>query len=293
MTHVRTHWLPLLSLLGTLAGLFLLALVLLPAYTPYSLYEVSTASMVPRIPVGSIAIVDRNLTRAVPGEIIAFHPPDDPGQTFTHIVVHVYANGSYTTHGTANIYDDPWTVPPHDTVGTVIHVYPWLGWGITTLSAAAVLTLCALLIYTFITYGLHAHINGRFLVITVLALTCIYLMDVERPLVHANVEFTAISSTYASVHVINSGWIPVRAVVPHERNQTSAIIPANATLNWTFHRTASNLIGTVQVNVLPTPSLTDWIVFLAILLMPFALVLWGAQLQDKRQTVSQIARQDP
>ncbi len=274
MTYVRTHWHRLLTILGAGVGLFLLAIVLLPVYSPYTLYEVRTASMVPRIPVGSIAVVNRSRTHAVPGHIIAFHPPGDPSQTFTHVVVSVNPDGSYTTHGVANIYDDPWTVAPKDTVGTVIRIFPWLGWGIATLTAAALLSLLAFLIHELLHRVLHAEANGKFLVITVLALTCIYLFDIERPLINANVEFTAISATHASVHVINSGWIPVRAFVPHEMHQASQIIPSNATGNWTFQRFNSSIEGTVQVNVSPVPTLADWIIFLCLLLLPFGLVLW-------------------
>ncbi len=275
MTYVRTHRHLLLLLLASVVGIILLAVVLMPVLTPYSLYEMRTTSMVPRIPVGSIAVVDRSLTHAVPGHIIAFHPPGDPLQTFTHTVVHVSRGGAYTTRGLANIYADPWTVPPRDTVGTVIKIYPWLGWAISTLTAAALLSLGAFLIYAVLHWAFHARVDGRFLVLTVLALTCIYLIDVERPLVNANVEFTAISRTSASVHVINSGWIPVRAIVPHEHDQVSTAFAANAAGDWTFHRFNESLKGTVAVMVEPAPTLLDWIVFLCILLMPFGLVLWN------------------
>jgi hypothetical protein len=87
-----------------------------------------TASMCPKVCVGSL-VADRPFVGPVStGDVITFHPPDDPFVTYTHEISHVFANGTIQTKGVANSRHDPWLITRSDIVARVSFSVWGLGW---------------------------------------------------------------------------------------------------------------------------------------------------------------------
>ncbi len=80
----------------------------------WQLTPVLTGSMVPALPVGSLAISQREpLADLRVGQIALLHPPGAPKITYVHKVVWLARSSGVTeirTRGIANPIDDPWTV---------------------------------------------------------------------------------------------------------------------------------------------------------------------------------------
>ena len=91
-------------------------------------FVVRTPSMGRTAPVGTLV-----LTRPVRwgdlrvGDVIAFHPPTEPAQTYTHRIVAIDAQG-ITTRGDINGARDPWSVRADDVIGRRVWIAPGLGY---------------------------------------------------------------------------------------------------------------------------------------------------------------------
>ena len=101
------------------------------------LMTMTTPSMCPTVCVGSLVAV-RPLDGAAvhPGELVAFRPPGQSA-TFTHRVVKVEDNGSFTTKGDAEASPDPWVIAPSDIVGRVSFTLAGVGWWLRALPMVA------------------------------------------------------------------------------------------------------------------------------------------------------------
>ena len=97
-----------------LALAFFLASSLAVVSGDWQLTPVLTGSMVPILPVGSLAISEREPLRDLRvGQIALLHPPGAPNVTYVHKVVWLSHSAGATeirTRGVANPIDDPWTV---------------------------------------------------------------------------------------------------------------------------------------------------------------------------------------
>jgi signal peptidase I len=101
------------------------------------LLATTTPSMCPAVCVGSLVAV-RPLEGPVrPGQLVAFRPPGQRA-VFTHRVVAVEADGSFTTKGDAEASPDPWRVAPSGVVGRVAFTVFGLGWWLRALPLLAV-----------------------------------------------------------------------------------------------------------------------------------------------------------
>ncbi len=108
------------------------------------LLAMTTPSMCPTVCVGSLVAI-RPLDGAMvhPGELVSFRPPGQ-NATFTHRVVKVEDNGSFTTKGDAEASPDPWVIPPSDVVGRVSFTLFGLGWWLRALPMVAAGTIVLL-----------------------------------------------------------------------------------------------------------------------------------------------------
>jgi signal peptidase I len=137
------------------------------------LLTMSTASMCPTVCVGSLVAVEPQSGPVHPGELVTFRPPGQ-GAAFTHRVVRVEDNGSFTTKGDAEASPDPWVVPPQDVVGRVAFTVSGLGWWLRALPMVAVGT--ALLLGTRRFYRLRNRRSFERLVgVTVVAVPLLLL----------------------------------------------------------------------------------------------------------------------
>lgn len=123
----------LINILLVLVLLFVLFAYLLPHVFSSKLAIVYSASMGDGMPVGSLAV----MTRVAPadikvGDIIAFHPPLEPGATVSHRVVEVI-NGdslSFVTKGDANEEPDNFLVSEENVLAKVAFAIPTVGFAL-------------------------------------------------------------------------------------------------------------------------------------------------------------------
>jgi signal peptidase len=117
-----------------LAGLYLIALAallaatLLPLVIGWRPYLITSDSMQPQVPSGSVVLADRDgaLSIAV-GDVVVVHDPAHPGTLLAHRVAAVRADGSLLTKGDANAAAGSTPVPSTAVIGRVRATVPLLG----------------------------------------------------------------------------------------------------------------------------------------------------------------------
>ena len=142
----------ILPALCNIAGTFIILaviLMLIPAVVPkllgYEIYNITSGSMAPEIPIGSVVFVDPvDPSSVVDNEVIAF---ERGNSVIVHRAVsnHV-VEGEFVTMGDANAQEDFETVPYSNYIGKVIRHMPYLGgWLAMNTSRLGKLTLIAYL----------------------------------------------------------------------------------------------------------------------------------------------------
>jgi signal peptidase len=105
---------------------------------PYKVYVLHTGSMTPTVPSKSAVIVHEHQYHV--GQVVTF---TENGQTVTHRLVSINAQGLITTKGDANATADPWHPPKSQIIGGVVATMPevgyWLVYLKSPLGAASVL----------------------------------------------------------------------------------------------------------------------------------------------------------
>jgi signal peptidase I len=143
----------LLSGLAATSVFAYLALIAL-GYKPVAVYS---GSMVPTLPVGSLA-VDRGVpsTTVRVGDMITFADPYVHGRLVTHRVIRIFhtTHGlAYRTKGDANTGRDPWTIGLAAHVGRVSFSVPYAGYALWYLHTrevrTALILFSALLLLTW------------------------------------------------------------------------------------------------------------------------------------------------
>lgn len=129
LLHRSVTWL-LGALIVVLIGLAL-SVSVLPRYTGIQVREVVSGSMQPAIQTGAMVVaVPASLNSLKPGDVIAFHQPDQPSRIITHRIVGIREDKGWsaTTKGDANSSEDYWHVAPDDVLGKVWFSVPRLGY---------------------------------------------------------------------------------------------------------------------------------------------------------------------
>ncbi len=255
----------LISLLFTA----LLLLILTPVITPFRLFTIDSESMVPRIPLGSVVFVNTDNRSVAIGEIIAFHPPTDPGQVFAHKVESILPGGAIHTEGIAIGSPDPWTLHQANIVGQVVGIVPYLGWIVHLLPVFSLLVLVAVIAYLVWEHLSPWQYSRVVLSIFVFTLTLVFLFDGLDPLIQSSVIFRGSSSTAVSALVINGGWLPLRAFTAAAPGQLSPPIAPNSEqlVHFTFPATSASA-SVINMRVIPALNLSDWIVLALVCLVP-------------------------
>ena len=118
-----------LTIVVVLVGFsFLVVSTRLPLPGNWQLLTVTSGSMEPKIPVGSMVLVKPSQTLQT-GDVITFDP--NPNLTVTHRIVAVeyeQTNKRFLTKGDANDDLDTWKVAPEQVRGKVILTLPFLGY---------------------------------------------------------------------------------------------------------------------------------------------------------------------
>lgn len=267
-----------------LIAVAVVALAAVPRLTPLRFYAVTTGSMVPALPVGTVTVVNTHDRTPRVGEIMAFDAPTDPAQVFTHRVEALLAGGSFRTEGDASHTADPWIVRPADVVGRVTATVPYASWGISVLKVGVLLALGACLLRFVVRRALARRIAPEVLVGFVLTGSLVYLFAVLRPVFGAGVEFVSLSSHTLRVNVINTGWIPIRAFsLANSADHSSRVWP-NSTLLATLHvRPHAGLTAITTVKIVPAPSLVDIFVTALVVGSPFMIALVSTRPRARRR----------
>lgn len=117
-----------LTVIGSIG--FLLVLPQLPFSLPFTSYTITSGSMEPVIPAGSIVIVGKTQNVSV-DDIIAFASPVETQTTIVHrIVKQTQESGrvNYSTKGDNNNAGDNWMVNPEQIIGKVFFTIPFVGY---------------------------------------------------------------------------------------------------------------------------------------------------------------------
>jgi signal peptidase I len=174
------------------------------------LMTTTTPSMCPAVCVGSLVAVRPLEGRVHPGELVAFRPPGQ-GAVFTHRVVAVEADGSFTTKGDAETSPDPWVVAPSGVVGRVAFTLFGLGWWLRALPLLAVGAFCLLVIRSVYRWR-DRRAFERLFGVTVLAAVLL----AERPLLSGQiieVEADPTHPGWLKGLFVNTGLLPASPVV--------------------------------------------------------------------------------
>jgi signal peptidase I len=90
---------------------------------PYKVYVLHTGSMSPTIAPKTAVIVHEHQYHV--GQVVTFV---EDGQTVTHRLISINAEGMTTTKGDANATVDPWHVPKSQIIGGVVTTMPEVGY---------------------------------------------------------------------------------------------------------------------------------------------------------------------
>ncbi len=93
-------------------------------------FVVETPSMGQAAPVGTLVLTQpRSFGDIQAGDVVTFHPPTAPSETYTHRVIgRTLNNARLITKGDANGAIDPWQLSQPDLIGSPTAVLPGVGW---------------------------------------------------------------------------------------------------------------------------------------------------------------------
>jgi signal peptidase len=224
------------------------------------LLTMTTPSMCPTVCVGSLVAVQPLHGSVHPGELVAFRPPGQSA-TFTHRVVKVEDNGSFTTKGDAEASPDPWVVAPSDVIGRVSFTVAGLGWWLRALPMVAAGTV--VLLFARRAYRLR---NRRSFERTFGVLIVVVPLLVLRPLIRGelieNVADPHHRGWFRGLFV-NTGLLPVHLSVAGGR--PVPVVPPSR-LAWLYApKTSASVFGVRQWAALPT---WGWVLVGALVVSP-------------------------
>jgi signal peptidase len=242
------------------------------------LLTMTTPSMCPTVCVGSLVAVQPLHGTVHPGELVAFRPPGQSA-TFTHRVVKVEDNGSFTTKGDAEASPDPWVVAPSDVVGRVSFTVAGLGWWLRALPMVAAGTV--VLLFARRVYRLRNRRSfERAFGVLIVAVPLLVLRPLIRGELIENVADPHHRGWFKSLFV-NTGLLPVHLSLAG--GSPVPVVPPSR-LTWLYApKTSSNAFGVRQWAALPT---WGWVVVGALVLSPIiGFALYRATRPVERESV--------
>jgi hypothetical protein len=163
--------------------------------------------MCPTLCVGSL-VADRPAVGPLHvGEVVTFHPPGMAGETYTHEISHIFADGMIQTRGIGNSSHDPWLLTKSEIIGKSEFSIWGAGWLLRALPFMAAGVFCW-------AFG-RSRIRGRIKLawdttwMTALMAMPLVLM---RPLVRGVVTSTTADSAHSGLvraTLVNTGLLPV------------------------------------------------------------------------------------
>ena len=169
-------------------------------------YVVRTPSMGTAAPVGTLILTrPTSIPSLHVGQVIAFHPPSEPSETYTHRIV-VIADGQVHTRGDINGATDPWALTSRDIIGRATVIIPRVGW---LARAAPLLLIGNLAVWIATALWLRPEQRGpvRTLGAGLLFSLACYLLKPFTSVVQLATNSTAHGS---SVTAVSTGLLPVQ-----------------------------------------------------------------------------------
>ncbi len=170
-------------------------------------FVVATPSMGTAAPVGTLVLTRPTTVSALHvGDIITFHPSTAPGETYTHRITTISADGAVSTRGDINGATDPWVLHDADLLGRASAVLPGVGWlvrGVPTLVLGLIIVFLLTHLVRSRQWRASLRIVGACLVISIAA---IWL----RPFTGVQVLQTFVHGSYAGATVVSTGLLPTR-----------------------------------------------------------------------------------
>ena len=165
------------------------------------MFMMTTGSMSPEIPVGSLVLARPSTQAVMVGQIVVFQPPGQQA-FYVHKIVAVKAGG-YETKGTANSMPDPWLVPQSRVFGPALRVLPGAGYVLEALPVAAAAWILLLLFWASVPKR-HRPLLAVAAVDVVLAVVTVLF----HPLTGVQVIDAAASHGIVKAYVVSTGLLP-------------------------------------------------------------------------------------
>jgi len=174
-------------------------------------FIVQTPSMGQTAPIGTLVLDSPARYGSLKvGEIISFHPPTDPSETYTHRIVKI-DDGAISTRGDINGEADPWQLHSGDIIGRVTTILPGVGW---LLRGLPFLLIGGVVIW-LITTPLRSPTSRAAWRISGFAFVVAIAAYVLRPFVGVIVLATTTGHHSASATLVSSGLLPIRVTALH------------------------------------------------------------------------------
>ncbi|ALD11607.1 hypothetical protein BFL35_01230 [Clavibacter michiganensis] len=227
-------------------------------------FVVQTPSMGTTAPVGALLLTTPVLVEDVQvGDVVSFHPSTTPGETYTHRVIAVDADG-LTTQGDINGAVDPWKTDQEHLVGEATTILPGFGW----LAKGLPLMLAGLVIVTVLTRLIASPTHRASMRMVGGSLVAAFTVFLLKPFVGLVVLDAVTAGSEVRASVVNTGLLPIR-VAAEDGTATSIVsgevgsITAPAGEAGRFHDITSTLD-------LP---LWGWVVFFSLCALPLLYTL--------------------
>jgi hypothetical protein len=240
--------------------------------------RVETPSMGSVAPVGSLLwVTPVDMSRLQPGDFISFHPPGEPGTTYSHRVRRVYPDGTIGTKGMISA-PDPWRLTSQDIVGQVRMTWPMAGWLVRTtpvLVVGGVLVALAVGRVGRRWRGATAMVGASLVLCTAII--------VYRPFVNAEQVAFAPVGDGARATYVSTGLLPLRL---------HAVGPGGSDVDLRDGQVGSVRVGAADggrhyaVRLSPAVPLGFWLVLIAVCFVPALLSSCGRLVMRCRSTAT-------
>jgi signal peptidase I len=227
-------------------------------------FIVQTPSMGQAAPIGTL-VFDSPATYSSlrVGQIISFHPPTSPDETYTHRIVSITSAG-ISTRGDINGATDPWTLHRADIIGRVTTILPGIGW----LARALPYLLIGAVLVWVATTPLRSPTTRSAWRISGLSLVAAFTAFMLHPFVGVLVLQTSASRRSASATLVSSGLLPIRVTAA---GGTSAHLVSGQVGTVSIPSLARN--GHYALSSALDLSIWGWIIFILLCMVPLLWVL--------------------
>ena len=228
-------------------------------------FIIESPSMGATAPVGTLVI-----TSPVPwsdlrvGDIITFHPPTDPRETFTHRIVAITAHG-IATKGDLNTSRDAWLLRPGDIVGRAEFLWSRWGWFVQALPWLLGVTQ----VLWWATRRL-THRDQRWALRHLgLVSTAVILARYFHVLFNVVQLGETSTGNGTSIHLVSEGLVPLRLDVAGESSQ---FLSYGHSTTLKVVATGSRHVYRVSEHAVLDPTIIG--VILALSILPYVVVTW-------------------